>query len=446
MLKKEIRKEEVYTIIDKGIYWNFLQKRIGLVLIISLILIGFFFQTYPHFYTWDTDAPSFYTAAKGILKHINIYDPQEFQQLADSLFGRSNVVFPYLYWPILAQVFTPFTLLSYSDYSQVLLIINIILTFFCVYLIYAVLDLDKRKTNLPLIFLFLIVFFNSPLQETLHHGQVNILVFATILLSLLLLKRRKEFLSALLLCLAIFFKIYPVLFVILFFFQKRYRYLIYTAINFVYITILSVLLFSFNSWLYFIKMALNNFLYGKKTEFFFDFSAQWNNFSLNGLISQLLMRFNLPRSYVMLVLTLVVIFSFFIFLPRLKKLIKSSDIGLVASVVLTIIIILSTISWRHHYFIMMFPIAYFFNKIITERRYTYLIPFLLLTYPILYAPFGGGFPFNQIMLISTMLFLWLLLHYHFSGISGKEGEMERYEEERAKKLRILQHYESKEIV
>ena len=414
ILKKPIKKEDIYRFIDSIIHSRFFNKKTVLVAVTVLFLIVFSFQTLPHFYTWDTDSPSFYTAAKGILKRVNIYDQQEFQKLADSLFGRSVVVYPYLYWPVLAQLYTPLTLLKYPDYSQFILIMNILLLFLSMYLTYNLLDLKNRKTNLPIVFLYLTILVNRPLETTLHHGQVNILVFVFILLALWLLKGNKEYASSFLLCLAVYLKIYPVLFLLLFLFQKRYRYMIYSFINFIAIFLVSSLLFSPDKWFEFVKMGLGNLFYGTKSEFFFDYNAQWGNCSLNGLISQIFIRHDLSRSFVLPIILLLLIACFFLFKSKIKELLKSQDLNLDASFIFPLSLIFSTISWNHHYIIMIFPLNFFFLRIISERRYNYLLPCLLLAFLILYHPRAGGFPFNQILFFSTVLFLALLYLYHFS--------------------------------
>lgn len=414
IFKKEIRKEDIYKAIDRFIYSLFFKKKIFFSFIIVILIFGFLIQSVPHFYTWDTDSPSFYTAAKGILRDIHIYDQKDFQGLADSIFGKSIVVFPYIYWPILAQIFTPLAFLEYPLYSQLFLIINILLTFLCLYLIYSILDLKSRTSNMTLIFLFLIILVNTPLQTSLHHGQINILVFGIVLLSLLLLKHKKEYSSSFLLSLAVYLKIYPILFLILFFFQKRYRYILFSVLNFITIFLFSILLFSSHSWNEFFRMAINNFLYGKKPEFFFDYNAQWGNCSLNGFLSQLFMINNISRKYVMPAVLSLLVVCVFLFKSHLKKILTLKDTNLEVSFVFILSLIFSTISWNHHYVIMMFPLMALLNKIIIERRYNYLIPYFFIASQILYHPRSGGFPFNQILLMATILFLILMLHFHFS--------------------------------
>ncbi len=308
---------------------------------------------------------------------------------------------------------SPLAFLDYSLYSQLFLIVNILLTLLCLYLISILLDLRISKSNLPLLFLFLTITVNNPLEKTLYYGQINILVFAIILLSLLLLKHNKQYASSFFMCLAVYLKIYPLLFLVLFFFQKRYKYILYAAINFMLIFLFSILVFSPHTWIEFFQMAANNFLYGKKSEFFFDYSAHWENCSLNGFLSQLSIIINIPRKFVMPAIVGLLVACFFLFKSKLKKILVLKDTNLQISFVFILSLILSTISWNHHYVIMIFPLTYLFSRIILERRYNYLIPYFLIASQILYPPLTGGFPFNQILLMATILFLILLFNFHF---------------------------------
>jgi len=96
ILSKKISKEDIYRTIDRIVDSPLLKKKIFLISAIAILVSIFLIQGASHFYTTDTDFPSFYTAAKGILQDIRIYNQKEFQQLADSLFGTSRFVYPYL--------------------------------------------------------------------------------------------------------------------------------------------------------------------------------------------------------------------------------------------------------------------------------------------------------------------------------------------------------------
>lgn len=405
-----IHREDVYTVIDRVVFDRLPSRKIYAFLLIASFVSVFSIQAFSHLYTLDIDAPSFYTAARGITKGVDIYACQEFQQLTASLFGPNVYVYPYLYWPVLAQFFIPFTYLSYADYTQLLLIFNILMAVLSMILVILLLDLKMSKSLPTVLFLFATLAFNRPLQTTLDHGQINILVFALVLFSLLLMKKGKLFLSSLFLCLAIYFKIYPLLFLGLYLFLKRYKYLLYALLNGLGIFVLSLLLFSPGPWESFFRMALHNFVYGQKTEFVFDYNAQWGNCSLNGLFSQLFIAHDIPRLFVLPALVLTAGVFFALFRKKIFGIVRGGDLNHQASLVFLLSLVFSTITWKHHYVTMIFPLTFVFHHIIREKRYAAFVPFLVLVFPILHHPLGGGFPFNQTILIATVFFLGLTLH------------------------------------
>lgn len=421
-LTKKISKKDLQKALRDIFESSFFKKKGFLFIIIFFSVLHFAVRNYENFFLWDTDSPSYYTAAEGILRGINIYDHQAFQNLADELFGRSQTVYPYLYWPIPAQVFTPFTLLDYNSYFDALFVINIILTVICFVLIYKLLELKKSRTYITLMFLFIAFSWNIPLVITYHHGQVNLFVFAFILAALWLLKKNRLLFSSFFLCLAVYFKIYPALFFVLFLLQKRVRYLIYSAVSGAVIFLASVLFFSFKPWESFIRMGLNNFLYGKKSEFFFDFNAQWGNVSLNGFLSQLFMYLGLPRNLVFPFLLVLLVLSILIFRKAFQRIIQTEDLNVSASAVLISTLILSTISWNHHYIIMIYPLAVLIHHISEEKRYGYLLPVILLTVPILNHPWAGGFPFYQVLMFSSLTILVLMMIFHRDRSPAQQKE------------------------
>lgn len=407
---KKIHREDVYTVIDRIFFERLPSRKVYAFLLIAFLVSVFSIQAFSHLYTWDIDAPSFYTAAHGIKKGVDIYTRQEFQRLTASLFGPNVYVYPYLYWPVMAQVFIPFTLLSYPDYTQLLLLVNILMTLLSMALIILLLDLKESKSLPTVLFLSAALAVNRPLQTTLDHGQVNVLVFALVLFSLLLMKKSKMFLSSFFLCLAIYFKIYPLLFLGLYLVQKRYKYLLFTLLNGLWIFGLSLVVFSPELWKSFLRMGLHNFVYGQKTEFFFDYNAQWGNCSLNGLFSQLFIAHNIPRLFVLPALVLTAGVFLVLFKKRIFGIVRGRDLDLQASLVFLLSLVFSTITWKHHYVTMIFPLTCVFHHIMAEKRYATLLPFLALAIPILHHPLGGGFPFSQTILIAAVLFLGLMLH------------------------------------
>lgn len=421
-IKKEIKREDVFRFMDKFLSSDLLKRKTTLGFILAILFTIFLLQNIPNYVESSRDAASYYTAAHGITQKINVYDEQEFQTLADTLFGTSPVIYPYLYFPVPAQLFVPLAQLKPSHYFRAIFILNLLCTCACLFAIYLLLKLKEAASPISLIFLFFLLCGNLPLFNTIHHGQINLMVFALILFSLYALKNNRLYLSALLLSLAVFFKIYPVLFLLLFLLQKRFKYLAWVAVNSAGIFLLSILIFSPQPWIDFITGSLRSFTTGKDTSFFMDFGAHINNYSLNGFVSQFLLQFHLPRSLVMPLILLMLGLFLFLFRSQIRLMLKHRDVNLDTSIILVLSLILSTITWSHHYVIMIFPFAYFFHQLIRDRRYIYIFPLGAFVYFVLYYPTWGGFPFNQFRLFAIVIFLIIIFLYYFSKKTRPQAE------------------------
>ena len=376
-----------------------------LLLLAAIIMV----KAYTHTMSWDTDTPSFYTAAVGFQTEVNIYDPAAFDALAASLFGRSVTVYPYIYFPVLAQLLIPLSRLGYPAFSQLILALNLALTFLCLWLIMRVVRPAERDRPALLLFLFISAAVSEPLNTTLHHGQVNLWVLTLVLAAVLLFDRGREFWAVALLCLAVFFKFYPVLIFALFLFQKRFRALGYAVLHGLLITGLSVVLLGIRPWLDFFTSATGNFLYGAKASFFFDFNAQWGNNSLNGLFTQVLLGMGASRSLALpLVLVSFLIFLAFLWRP-FTRVVAGRDLTIGVSLALLLSLILSTISWNHHYVILLLPLAVLVNLLLVRRDYGRLLFVLALTAVAWRHPMWGGLPFNQFLLAATVVLTVLFL-------------------------------------
>ena len=419
-LLRKIHPVDIAKSLDRIIFSPFFQKKIFLWIVTIALSLVFFIPTIPSYRSWDVDSPSYYMAGRGILQHVNIYDDQQFQQLADDVLGKSRVVLPYIYWPFLAQLFTPLSFFSISDFFVILQIFNTLLTFLGLVLVYDLLGFKESKTNFLFMFLFLLLIGNVPLRTTIDFGQVNILVLDLILLSLILLKKNRSYLSSLLLCLAVLIKVYPVLFLFVFLFYKKYKYLVYTALNGLGILLLSIFLFGKTIWIEYVKSGLETFSGTKRSLFTLNYIANINNNSLKSFLLQLFPSGSPAVQSILSLLTPMLLMGFLLFFLKAKKSLLRDHFSFGVSVILMSSLFISPMTWRHHYVIMLFPLAYLMSRIVREKRYGYFIPYCLFSALILYPELWGGFPFNQLRLISTAAFFFLLLHF------GRKTEKEAY--------------------
>jgi hypothetical protein len=422
VLKRKVDGAALRTALDRFFHAPVLYKKGVLPALLILAAAVILLKAYAHSLNWDTDAPSFYTAAVGLRTGVNIYDPAAFDGLASSLFGRSVTVYPYIYFPVLAELLIPLAHFSYPAFSQIVLAINVVLTFLCLWLIMRVVRPAERDRPPLLLFLFISAAVSEPLNTTLHHGQVNLWVLALVVASILLLKKGREFWAVALLCLAVFFKFYPVLIFVLFLFQKRFRALGYAVFQGLFMIGASAVLFGTRPWLDFFTSATGNFLYGAKASFFFDFNAQWWNNSLNGLFTQILLARGASRSLALpLVLATCAIFLA-AFWRKIRRIVVEPDARLGISLALLASLSLSTISWNHHFIILFPPLAILANLLLGRGAYGQFLLFLALTGLVWRHPMWGGPPFNQTLLAAT-----LALTVMFLAVAGRPRRAGREE-------------------
>jgi hypothetical protein len=411
VLLKPIGKNEAKSAVDRLLSAPILRNKLVFWILAFIFAWWLFLQSYSFFHEWDTDSPSYYAAAHGLLTKINIYEDAEFQVLGNALFGRGLIIYPYIYPPLLAQLLLPLAGLPLSTFVLIFNVLNFALIFLGLFLIARVLEFDLGRSILPPLFLFLLLPFNEPLQTTLHHGQVNLLVLDIILLSLIFQKKDRPVPAALFLSLAVFIKIYPVLFILPFIFSKKIRYLTAFGASSAALLAASVLVSGTKPWLDFARSTLDLFLKRPDSPFTRGFQDSFGNVSLKSFLSQLFAALRLPPSLVIPVfIALAVLFLFLMFGSPWKRAI-ASDLPLEGSLLLILTLVLAPITWSHHFVLILFPAAYLFNRILAEKRYAAFLLLAFLISQIFYNLPWGAFPFNQVRLAASLGFLAMLFYF-----------------------------------
>jgi hypothetical protein len=411
LFRQRIDPGEAYAAVNRGLTSSLLQKKVLFWALALFCSAWFFFETVSFTAEWDTDSPSYYTAAHGLLQKINLYDDREFMPLADSLFGKGLVVYPYIYPPLLAQLFLPIAVLPAAKYFLFLYVLNIVLVFAAVVLIIRLLDLDRAPSILAAVFPFALLIANEPLLTTIHHGQINLLVLDAILVSLLFQKNGKPGRAGFFLSLAVFIKIYPVLLVLPFVFFKRWRRLAAFTLSSLGLLTASVLLSGTKPWLDFLRSTVELFVSRPDSPFTRGFQDSLGNVSLKNFLGEFVTRLGLPASFVapLLAVFLAAAFAVIFFHPR--KSAVSRDLGLEASLLLVLTLVFAPITWSHHFVLLLLPAAYLFKRILGERRYGGFVVLALLLSQIFYVLPWGAFPFNQVRLFATLGLFGLLIYF-----------------------------------
>jgi alpha-1,2-mannosyltransferase len=417
---KRFAKEDVRGALDRLASIPLLRKRAVFWAAAFILSFLFILQTLSFVSEWDMDSPSYLTAARGLLLHINIYDDGEFQEVGNSLFGKGLVVYPYIYPPLLAQLCLPLKNLSQTAYFFIFYILNILMTFLAVYLISYFLELKSARTVLPTLFPFLLLLFNEPLLTTIHHGQVNLVVLNAILLSLILQKKERWLPAAFFLSLAVFIKIYPILFVLPFVFSKRLKHLAAFAATSSAVLAVSLAVSGFKPWLDFGKSTLSLFWERPDSPFTRGFQDSFGNVSLKGFLSQFFYRLGLPPGLVGPAFAiLAVVLIAFVFAFRRRRM-APPDLAVQSSLLFILTVVLAPITWSHHFVVILFPAAFLFKRILEEKRYEAFIILAFLVSQVFYYLPWGAFPYNQVRLMASLGFFAMLLY--FSRPQRQEGE------------------------
>jgi hypothetical protein len=407
--RRRIDGPAVRAVLDRIAFGPLSRSRILAGTVVAVCLAVFILQTISFAFLWDTDSPSYYIAAQGLRRHVNIYDDRAFQELGAEIFGKSVIVYPYIYPPLLAQILLPLTALPEETYFLILFFINLLLALYCLYLMADVLDLKKAGSALPALFLFVLLVANHPLEITIHHGQINLLVLAFVLLFLKFQKSGKVSAAGLFLALAVLIKIYPAILILPALVTRKWKSVLAFAAASAGLGLASLAASGTALWAGFIRSTIEVFL-GKPTSVFIrGFQSSPNNLSLKGMLDQAASLFRFPAWLVPVAYVLAAAGLFLTMAAAARKTGLKADIPLQGALLLIATLILAPLTWSHHYTIMMFPLAYVFARAIRERRYAAFLPFALLGAIILYYPVGGGFPFNQARLLAALAFFAGLL-------------------------------------
>lgn len=152
--------------------------------------------------------------------------------------------------PFLAMLLYPFTFISLAAAKLVFNTISAILFIISIYRLS-----QFYKINWVYLVLIPLIFF-IPIRNELLFGQVYLLLFFLLTEFWLANEKNQQFKAALFLCCAIFLKVFPVLFVLIFLCKKQFKPLFYMLGISILMLGISLLFIDFDVWSIFIKDAL----------------------------------------------------------------------------------------------------------------------------------------------------------------------------------------------
>ena len=217
------------NIIKKKIEWD------KYIIVLSPIFLIFYISNE----TYAIDYRAFYLAGKSVLNNLNPY--LNHVSLNSDFYGPINSeLFKYSGWkypPLASYIFAPLASLPYelskNIFNLISLLSILLLTFFII----------KKRLFYINPNSLIIVGISFPLLATISRGQVEILLVCIALLSLYFHNQKKIFLSANLIALIGFFKIFPLLLAVPFIKSyQRKKFFIYLIISLVVLYFLNMIL------------------------------------------------------------------------------------------------------------------------------------------------------------------------------------------------------------
>ncbi len=365
------------------------KKWSGLFLLGKIVFIVFalsysFFSLYRIVTSLAPDFQVFYYSTKNVLMNINPY--------------TAHNVFTIFNYPIITTfLYIPLVFLDYQIAQGVYVSLSYFAVYFIVYLCFHILDKKIKLINYLLIVSF--VFMSFPTKFTLGMGQANLIGYMFLLVSYFFYGRKKDFLSGLLLGIAIIQK--PILVFMLVFYLLHKSWKVFAGTMMIVITLIAgACLFNRYQFLVYYVLNVSSKLMGSKA------AEVYYNQGFLGFISRLI-----PQLTLRSILSYIFIFSclIMIFYVSIKKRLTSHQQFVV---ILTVLPLINPLSWQHHYIILIFPFIYLLIYThIKNIKWLLVIPYLLVSWNFKNPDYR--LPFSFLILshqfIGGFILLYLLL-------------------------------------
>ena len=343
-----------------------------------------------------TSAPDFsvyYNAAQHLIHAQSLY---------------TNISFTlFAYPPISSFFFIPFTFFSYQIAQGIFLLISYISVFFVVFFAFKL--LNKNPTKLAYatgVALFLLSF---PTKFTLGMGQSNVVALACFLACVVLQRQNKFILSGILLAVAIIFKPVFVLLVGYFLLNRLWKIIVTCIASGLLIFSIQIMLFpnTVASWIEYLTHILPHLMTTAGREVYY-------NQGLLGTISRLSQNTTV-RSVIS---DVGIVFFLGVVVWVIRKSANNNNFHL--SLFLCVLPLIDTLSWQHHFVILLFPMMYTFYTLHTTReRFFLLLSYASISYniktPNQFLYFPGNLILSHVFWGALLLFGLLLYTLHGKG-------------------------------
>ncbi|MBI5185118.1 MAG: DUF2029 domain-containing protein [Nitrospinae bacterium] len=313
---------------------------------------------------------------------LNPYETYELKKLARN-HGYEGEVYSYVYPPFFGSVLMyPFTFFSYLNALKLWFWFNIFflyLAFFVLYQLIRSYGKDGRGDNELYLMLFIgamLLTFNS-IAENFRWGQVNIFIFAALVLFFHFYLKEKNTWAGLCLSILALIKIGPVLLLFFLFLLRRYRIFFHALFFLVFLTALSVWIVGVENTLFYVKVTLPTYSFGNIPYETGLPPGDHGNSSLNGFFSSIFVRSILALNVSWENPGLgkaVYLFSIFLLIgdaiaQNRKSISPSGNMGKIVplSNIVILYTLMSSVTWEHHLISICVPLAVIGAVYLNER-------------------------------------------------------------------------------
>jgi hypothetical protein len=379
------------------------------------------------------DFESYFLASKVLGNEENPYLLENLAKVKDA----DDPPFPYLYTPVAAQIVTPLVSLNFQQAAIIWGYLLVTLYGCCIFLtgVFSV-RIAERSNLIPnkntgkwaVLIASIILGFLFPYVINIQIGQINIFILFLLMIYLFALSEGKTFFAGLLLGFCTIIKIVPA-FLLLNHLRSDKKFFMGFATGVMTILAISILLFGFTPWGYFLH-ALPKFSYGTKVDGLWEISTVYN-IAFSGTLARI---FHDEAHYILMAgitLGIPVVLYFY----KISKYYSMNSLPFFLQIGMAAILmtLFSPIAYVHH-IIWLYPFLFLYGLyLVTQQtRFKYLFiaiycilliiinidfPFKFYVWPITaWIPFY--LPLNTIGLAMLTLMIILSLKYNKNKLTA----------------------------
>jgi len=304
---------------------------------------------------WPTDLPSYHYASLALRNGLDPYVP------ANLVVPEGQRVFPYIYPPFLALIWTPLTFLPLAVVSAIWQVLGLLAIWASLFLCLRLADARSSAARAAALIAGLLVPLGLPWYVAAHHGAISVLFSFLILLFFERLQRGRDRTAGAVLAVACGIKALPVLLLLYLVLKRRWQALTAALITGAGLFLISVLIIGWQLHWEFVTQIAPQVGYAAQSELGFNPVLFASNHSINGFVSRILCPEGTCAAAILL-MCLAVAVPVGWFVSR-RRAVDGSEAALVAVALLLI----SPITWLHHMVLIHLPVVVLATLIVDGR-------------------------------------------------------------------------------